>query len=176
MRSNATQEGSAPADPILGETWPERASQVLCQVALIALVLLTTAEVVARLFHTSLEITDEIGGYLLAAITFLSLPVALVGGALHKVEFVQARLKPRARIVCEIVFTLLSLGFAGILLWQLGRLVSRSYVAEVMAPTILGTPLWLPQSAMLVGTAVFTYSLLRLLKRDILRLRNEGRA
>lgn len=174
MREPSETAGSAAADPVLGETWPERASNILCQVALVGLVVLTSTEVVARVFHASIEITDEIGGYLLSAITFLSLPVALVGGALHKVEFIQARLGLKARLVSEIVFTGLGLAFAAILGWQLTRLVSRSYGADVAAPTILGTPLWIPQSVMLLGTVVFVYSLLRLLARDLGRWRARG--
>jgi TRAP-type C4-dicarboxylate transport system permease small subunit len=171
MQERERGAGSDPADPAMAESWPERLSNVLCQIALLAMVVLTTAEVIARLFHTSLEITDEVGGYLLAALTFLSLPVALVGGALHRVEFIQARLQPKGRLASEIAFTLLGLVLAFVLLWQIGRLVLRSHASEAAAPTILGTPLWIPQSAMLIGTAVFAYSLLRLLARDIARWR-----
>lgn len=54
-----------------------------------------------------------------------------------------------------------------ILGWQLTRLVLRSHRMEVEAPTLLGTPLWIPQSAMLVGTMFLIYSLLRVLRRDV---------
>ena len=49
-------------------------------------------------FGTSLQITDEVGGYLLVALTFLSMSVAEAHGAFHRVEFVQMRLSPSARI------------------------------------------------------------------------------
>jgi TRAP-type C4-dicarboxylate transport system permease small subunit len=142
----------------------ERMCRILCEATLLAMVVLISAEVVARMANFSFEIVDELGGYLLSALTFLSLPVALVGGAYHQVEYVRRRLSRRGRAVEGAVFTLLSLVFAVALVWQLWRLVYRSFAANVMAPTLLGTPLWIPQSAMLLGTAALIYSLLRVLR------------
>lgn len=148
---------------VLPRTAIESACLLLCELALLGMVLLTSAEVVARTFHFSFEVVDELGGYLLAALTFLSLPVALIAGAYHQVDYLQAALRPRQRIALAGVFTLLSLGFALLLLWQLWRLVSRSFASGVVAPTVLDTPMWIPQSAMLFGTAALIWSLLRVL-------------
>jgi TRAP-type C4-dicarboxylate transport system permease small subunit len=166
------------AEPKLAESWVERASSVACELVLLGMVLLISAEVVARLFHVSLEIVDEIGGYLLSALTFLSLSVALVGGAYHQVDYFQHRMSVRARAITGIAFLLLSLVFALVLEWQLWRLVTRSYASNVTAPTVLGTPLWIPQSVMLIGTTVLIYSLVRMLAaraRDLAR-REPGHA
>jgi TRAP-type C4-dicarboxylate transport system permease small subunit len=150
----------------LRETWVERACGILCELALGTMVVLISAEVVLRQFHYSLEVVDELGGYLLAALTFLSMPVALIDGAYHRVEYVQNRLRPRGRELVRLVFTALSLMFCLLLAWQLWRLVTRSFASNVIAPTVLGTPLWIPQSAMLVGTAALIFSLLRVLWRE----------
>ena len=157
----------------LRETLVERSCGVLCEIALAAMVVLISAEVVLRQFHYSLELVDELGGYLLAALTFLSLPVALAGGAYHQVEYVQQQLGARGRAVSGIVFTLLSLTFCLLLAWQLWRLVTRSYSSSVIAPTVLGTPLWIPQSAMLIGTAALIFSLARVLLNQSRRLVRE---
>lgn len=141
----------------------ERACGILCELALLAMVLLISAEVVARLFHYSFQVIDELGGYLLSALTFLSLSVALVGGAYHQVEYFHGSLGPRGKAAADLVFTLLSLAFALALEWQLWRLVTRSYASDVTAPTLLGTPLWIPQSAMLLGAAALIFSLVRVL-------------
>jgi TRAP-type C4-dicarboxylate transport system permease small subunit len=79
--------------------------------------------------------------------------------------------------VSGIVFTLLSLTFCLLLAWQLWRLVTRSYASSVIAPTVLGTPLWIPQSAMLFGTAALIFSLARVLVHQSRRLvREQGDA
>lgn len=147
----------------VGETLLERSCRVACEITLLAMVVLISAEVIARMANFSFEVVDEIGGYLFSALTFLSLPVALIGGAYHQVEYVRQRLGRRGRATGGIVFTLLSLMFSVVLLWQLWRLVFRSFTSGVIAPTLLGTPLWIPQSAMLIGVAALTLSLLRML-------------
>lgn len=164
--SGTAPPGAVPDGP--GESGAERFCLILCELALVGMVVLTFAEIVLRgVANVSLEITDEVGGYLLAAMTFLSLPVALGGGSFHQVEYVQARLGPRGRRLSRLVFTALSLTFVLLLEWQLGRLVLRSYASDVQAPTLLGTPMWIPQSAMVVGTAFLIYGLCRVLIHDL---------
>ena len=74
------------------------------------MIVLIGAEAIARnVFGTSLQITDEVGGYLLVAMTFLSMSVAEAHGAFHRVELVQVRLSRSARMISQIVFDLMSL-------------------------------------------------------------------
>ena len=155
----------------LPETVVERTCRALCELALIVMVLLTSAEVVIRVFSFSFEFVDEVGGYLLSALTFLSLPVALIGGAYHQVEYFHGRLDRRGRAIADLVFAFLSLLFAVILEWQLWRLVTRSFASHVIAPTLLATPLWIPQSAMLLGTAALIFSLGRVIAARLRLLR-----
>ena len=68
---------------------------------------------------TSLQITDEVGGYLLVAMTFLSMSVAEAHGAFHRVELVQVRLSRKAQMISQIVFDLMSLGASALVTWQL---------------------------------------------------------
>lgn len=124
------------------ETLIERLCARLCELALVASVVMIGAEVISRaLFHFSFEVTDEIGGYLLVAVSFLSLPVAQVHHGFHHVEFVQARLSPRGRAISRLAFDLMCLFCAAILLWQLARLEVTTWRSEDVASTILATPL-----------------------------------
>lgn len=144
------------------ETLLERLCQRLCELALVASVVMIGAEVISRaLFHFSFEVTDEVGGYLLVAISFLSLPVSQVHHGFHHVEFVQARLSPRARAWSRLIFDLVCLFCIAILLWQLARLELGTWRSEDVAPTILGTPLWIPRLSMPLGAAVLLLTLLR---------------
>lgn len=124
----------------------------LCGVSIVVLALLTTLEAICRgLLGFSLMISDEVGGYLLVAITFLGIGVAMGSGALFRVAFVVDRLSGRPRILVEIVFNLLALFVALILDWQMIQLVESSYRRGVVAATTLGTPLYLPQSVTVIG-------------------------
>jgi len=163
------------AEPIR-EGVVEKVCRILCELTLVVMVLVILVEIVARLFNHSFQVKDELGGYLLSALTFLSLPVALVGGAYHQVEFFHSWLGPRSKAVADLIFTALSLGFALALEWQLWRLVSRSYASNVLAPTLLGTPVWMPQVFMLLGCAALIFSLGRVLIANLRAISAAGRA
>jgi TRAP-type transport system small permease protein len=158
------------------ETLIERLCARLCELSLVVSVVMIGAEVTARaLFHFSFEITDEVGGYLLVAISFFSLPVSQVHHGFHHVEFVQARLSPRGRAISRLVFDLMCLFCAAILLWQLARLEWITWKSEDVASTILGTPLWIPRLTMPLGCAALTATLLRSLVGDLRRIGATGR-
>jgi len=163
-------------DNVASGTGPiENASEALCALFLIAMIILIAAEAIARnVFATSLQITDEIGGYLLVATTFLSMSVAEAHGAFHRVELVQARLGPSARLISQIVFDLMSLVASALITWQLARLVMNSWRSEDVAPTPLQTPLWMPQTTMAIGMFLLCLALVRTTLTKVRRLR--GRA
>ena len=153
------------------ETLLERLCQRLCELALVASVVMIAAEVMARaLFHFSFEVTDEVGGYLLVAISFLSLPVSQVHHGFHHVEFVQARLSPRGRAWSRLIFDSVCIFCVAILFWQLARLELGTWRAEDVAPTILGTPLWIPRLTMPLGAMVLLLTLLRTVIGDWRRI------
>ena len=155
----------------------ENASEVICALFLIAMIVLIGAEAIARnLFATSLQITDEIGGYLLVAMTFLSMSVAEAHGAFHRVELVQARLGQSARLASQIVFDLMALVASALITWQLTRLVMNSWRAEDVAPTPLQTPLWMPQTTMAIGMFLLCLALLRTILTKARRLRRSAQS
>jgi TRAP-type C4-dicarboxylate transport system permease small subunit len=168
--------GPAPGAISPGAGPLERLCEFLCALALMGMIGLIGAEAIARnLFDFSLQVADEVGGYLLVAVSFLSLSVAQAHGAYHRVELVQARLSPRARLISEILFDVAALAASGILTWQLTRLCLNSWRAEDVAPTPLLTPLWLPQLVMPIGTALVCVTLARTMLVKFRRIRQEPR-
>jgi TRAP-type C4-dicarboxylate transport system permease small subunit len=140
----------------------ENTSETLCALFLLAMIVLIGAEAIARnVFGTSLQVTDEVGGYLLVALTFLSMPVAEAHGAFHRVELIQSKLSPSGRIISQIVFDLMSLIASALITWQLTRLALNAWRAEDVAPTPLQTPLWMPQASMAIGMALLCFALIR---------------
>lgn len=143
-------------------TWLERGCMVICEIGIAVIAIVVITELITRnLFGFSFEASEELGGYIIVGISFLSLPVCQVYRAYHHVQFVQERLSPRMRALSHLVFDLLSLVFAGVLLWQLSRFVMQSYRSGDVSPTLLATPLWIPQGVMPIGIAAVTVSLLR---------------
>jgi len=165
-----------PSPHRLKEGLVERVCRLACIAALIVMLVVIAVDILTRsLLNFSFEISDELGGYLLVVITFVSLPVCQASDSFHRVQLVQSRLTPFWRAVSYVVFDLLSLAFCGLLLWQLVRFEWASFRFGDRAPTYLATPLWIPQAAMLIGAAALCFSMLRTLAADITRLRGAGK-
>jgi TRAP-type C4-dicarboxylate transport system permease small subunit len=140
----------------------ERVCMVLCEIGIGVMAFIVILEIVTRnLFNFSYEMSEELGGYIIIGITFLSLPVCQVYRSYHHVQFIQTRLPPRLRAMSHLLFDLLSLVFCGVLIWQLSRYVLQSWHSGDVAPTLLATPLWIPQLLMPIGSVAVTISLLR---------------
>jgi TRAP-type C4-dicarboxylate transport system permease small subunit len=140
----------------------EKACMTLCAVSIVVMGLVVITEIVTRnLFGFSFEISEEIGGYIIVGISFMSLPVCQVYRSYHHVQFVQARLSRRMQAASHLLFDILSLLFCLVVLWQLTRFVMDSYRSGDQAPTLLGTPLWIPQAFMPIGVLAATISVTR---------------
>lgn len=160
------------AVPTAGASLIDTACEAICSLFLLAMIVMIGAEAIARnIFGTSLQITDEVGGYLLVALTFLSMSVAEAHGGFHRVEFVQMRLSPRLRLITQIMFELMSLAASALVTWQLIRLALNSWHTEDVAPTPLATPLWMPQISMGIGMALLCFALLRTIAAKVRHLR-----
>ena len=158
------------------ETIVERVCKFACVAALVVMLVVIGIDIFTRsLFNFSFEISDELGGYMLVVITFVSLSVCQVNDSFHHVELVQSRLSPLGRAVSHVIFDVLSLAFCVLLLWQLIRFEISSYRFGDQAPTYLATPLWIPRLAMVIGAAALCFSMLRTLAADVARLRAPGR-
>src|SRR5262245_17230963 len=93
--------------------------KVASELALLVMLVLVAVDILTRwLFNFSFEISDEVGGYMLVVICFVSLSACHANGSFHEVEFVQARLGPRLRSASQLIFGLLSLVASGVLAWQ----------------------------------------------------------
>lgn len=139
----------------------ERASLVIANASLWGMLGITFAEVVARTFHFSLGLSDEVGGYLLATLTFFSLPACHAEKVFHQVEFLLSRLSARKRLVLELVFDVLCVACTAVLLWQCGRLAMNSLRSGELSQNGLDIPLWIPQTAVAVGLLGLAWAVTR---------------
>ena len=121
-------------------------------------------------FNSTTEHSDELVGYLLVGVSFLSLALCQSSGAFHRVEMVQMRLGPRGKAVSALVFDLLSFGYIALTDWYFLQFVMSSYRREAMASTPLATPLWIPETAMVVGAAMLLIVLGKAIVDDVRKL------
>jgi TRAP-type C4-dicarboxylate transport system permease small subunit len=176
MNSPADDGHASPDEPALPEGPVERICGLLGELTLVVMIVLIMTEIVTRgVFNFSFEIIDEVGGYLLVALAFLSLPVCVTGRAFHRVEFVLVRLSPRGRATISLVFTGVILFAVLVLDYYLARVVVQSYDQESLAMTRLATPFWIPQLFMPLGTTALAFTLTRRLVHDARRMIRAGK-
>ena len=154
--------GSPLAEDHAQESLLDKACKQLCRVALAVMVVIINLEIVTRnIFGFSLNISDEYSSYMLIAITFFSLPLCIVHGSLHRVTFVLDRVPDRWRTMLLVVFDLIAMVVVAVILVQVVWLVVGSRQLHTTAPTMLQTPVWIPQLAMPVGAAALLVGLCR---------------
>ena len=149
----------------------ERVSLWTSAFCMAGMALLMLAEIVLRgVFNSTTEHSDELVGYLLVGVSFLSLALCQSRGAFHRVEMVQMRLGPRGQLVSSLVFNLLSFAYIALTDWYFIQFVMSSYRREAMASTTLATPLWIPESVMIVGATLLLLALGRSILGDLRKL------
>ncbi|OLL31226.1 hypothetical protein BTH42_13600 [Burkholderia sp. SRS-W-2-2016] len=161
-------EHAGPAD----EGVIERVLRWMVHAIVLGLLVMMGVEMFVRAaLGMSMQISNEVGGYALVAICFLSLASGQSLHAYHRVQLVDRWLGMAARLRLKLLFDALSLAVACVLLGEMVRFELLSWQSGDVAATSLMTPLWLPRAAMLIGVAGLVCALLRTLAADTRRLR-----
>ena len=149
----------------------ERVSLWTSAFCMAGMAILILAEVLLRgVFNTTTEHSDELVGYLLVGVSFLSLALCQSRGAFHRVEMVQMRLGPRGQAVSALIFDLLSFAYIAVTNWYFLQFVLSSYRREAAASTVLATPLWIPETVMILGATLLLIVLGQAIVRDARKL------
>jgi len=111
--------------------------------------------ILRKLFNTSTKMCDEYTGYFQATIIFLTLAACLREKRHIRVDLIFRALSPAARGMFEIVTYLISLIFVSVAIWAIGKLVVDSFLLKATSYSPANTPLFIPQSVVLIGLIVF---------------------
>jgi TRAP-type C4-dicarboxylate transport system permease small subunit len=130
--------------------------------------------VMRHIFNAATIWADEVSGYLLVGIAFLGAAYTFKVDGHIRIEALMERLQAKTRQRLEFVTDALSIAFLVVFTWQACRLVKDSYVRVNLAPTLVRTPLYLPQLLLAIGLAWLCLQLLaHIVQRAIdLRARN----
>lgn len=146
----------------------ERTCGFLAKLTLVAMMVIIGAEVLLRnTIHYSWEGTDEVGSYLVVAVTFLSLATCQAYGGYHELQILKMKLSPRARATLNVVLHVACLIACLILLWQFSRLVMTSWRNADASMTSLRMPLWIPQLTMPIGVFAMCLALTKSIIADL---------
>ncbi len=129
--------------------------QITTGTVLTAMVLLVVSEAALRGFaKVSLGYVEEITGYFVVMLTFFGAALALRSGSLFQVSYLFDRLPFRVRTWLTLFFTGFALIICVVFAWKCHDLVLSSLARGNFAPTVLRTPLWIPQILLPSGFAV----------------------
>lgn len=153
MHSEQPLKGVAPAAPVFN--FLGKSIGVLSSVMLCALVTLVSLEVFLRsVFGYSLGFVEEVTGYLVVALTLFGAAMAVRANSLFQVQVVFDVLPLKLRRLLGTVFTLVAIVICVVLAWKTFGLVESSFGRGKFAPTVLRTPLWIPQTLLPLGFTV----------------------
>ncbi len=146
--------------------------------AFLLLALMVAVETVMRkVFNTSLQGVDELGGYILATSASLAMAVALVSRAHIRIDLLHDFAPRVLRIILNLL-AMASLAVCAILLLQMAWIsLDESILFTATAQTPWATPLRYPQTAWVVALALFVaVSLFQLVKMAVLSARGNWAA
>jgi TRAP-type C4-dicarboxylate transport system permease small subunit len=119
-----------------------------------AMMLLVVTDVAMRaVANRSTLIAEEMGGYLLVLIAYLGMAEAYKLGRHIRVDIVSKRLTGKVRAWIDVGLSFIGLVALLIVIWRAVIMVYRSYAGNVIIPGIFLTPVYLPQTLVVIGLA-----------------------
>lgn len=119
---------------------------LLCGIVLMGAVVLIMTEVLGRQFPAMrVGGSDEISGYVMAAIATWGFSYALVERAHVRIDLLHSRLPVAGRAVLDIVAMASVLLVAVLIAWHAWDVLDKSLARGSRSNTPLGVPLWMPQ-------------------------------
>ena len=120
------------------------------------LMFIIVIEVIGRfLFNTPLKGGVEISTIVMTWILFLPLAYALVRGAHVRVTLIVMHLPPRFNLIVEILVSIVSLGFFGLITYVGWLQFWDSFSVGEIMPAPIWIPLWLAKLAIPLGFFLF---------------------
>lgn len=150
---------------IRGIDWIYRVCGYLSAFSIVCLLVVIVAQVVFRWLGSSLPGASGYAGYLLGISTFLGLAYTLLEEGHIRVELFLGRFGAFSRILelWSVAFSVLIVAY---MTWYFWGATYWSFKFNDLSSSLDDTPLWIPQLAMTVGSAIFTLALLdRLIRR-----------
>ena len=129
---------------------------ILCGWGCFCLSILIGLDVVGRkLFHFSLQGTDELGGYIVAVTAAFGFSLSLIHRSHTRIDVFLVH-TPRPALAVLNVLAMFCTGlFAGFMAWRAWATLRESIEFGSLASTPWQTPLWIPQTVWVAGLIFF---------------------
>lgn len=131
---------------------------LLAGFGLLACVSLILVEIVARRLGAPLGGTDEVSGYVMAAVTSWGIGYALTERAHVRIDLLRVRGGAGFRAALDCLALLMLAGVALVTAWHGWGVLEKTLGTGARANTALETPLWIPQAIWWAGWSWFALS------------------
>lgn len=113
----------------------------------------------SELFDYIPRSADEFAGYCMAGSAFLALAYTFDAGEHIRVTLISHKLRGGARRSLDVFAMLMSTGLTVYLAWYMVKMTWISWQLHETTQGLIALPLWIPQSAMALGSTVFCIAL-----------------
>lgn len=133
-------------------TWIVNGCGFVCEMSLVALVLMVGFEVLSRnLFGLSFSGVEILSGYVLVLLTFLGGSVALRAGSVYRMQFVEGNFHPFLASILAILVHIVAIIFLSLIVYYSSNLVLSSFARGVTSQANASIKLWWLQVVIPVG-------------------------
>ncbi len=136
------------------------AGAVLAALCMVAIAVLTLAQIVGRMIGVLIVDAGELAGFAMAGSIFFALAHTLRTGGHIRVNLLLARMRPGIRRILEIWSLGLAIVLSGMFAVFSVRMVIESYEFNDVSTGMIPVPLWIPQLSMAAGAVLFLVALL----------------
>lgn len=128
-----------------------RAVALCLGLALLATVVLVLADVGLRQIGHSLGGSDEISGYVMAAVASWGLACGLVERAHVRIDLIRLRVNQRGKAALDVLAIIVLTAVVLLVAWYAWPVLEKTLARGSRANTPLATPLWIPQGIWFAG-------------------------
>jgi TRAP-type C4-dicarboxylate transport system permease small subunit len=132
-------------------------AELLAEIGLIGLLLIVIHEVIVRyVFDSPTLYSVELSEYLLVLVVFMSIGWVLKEDRHVAVTFVVDRLPEKIRLGLNLLTSLLTMAFLGIIVWKGGKTTLTAYTGNYHSSSLLDFPMWIPYALIPLGALVLS--------------------
>jgi C4-dicarboxylate transporter, DctQ subunit len=139
-----------------------RLCEIGCGACLILIAAFTLYEVVCRyIFDSPTQWSQDFSIYLMIWCAFLGLTPTDIAGQHIRIDVWYKRLSARPRAALELLIYIAMTGFAATAAWSAGGVVGQSIRLGRRSLSLIPIPMWIPQTALVVGLGLFGLECIR---------------
>ena len=151
-----------------------RGSSTLAGLAVLAIVLLISFDVLMRYFFNEPQLfVDELASFLEVLVIFGGLAQTFRVGGHVRVDLLTGRLPAPVRAWLRLVTLIIGLAFLGVVMWTTAQSALTAYRYGRVSSVML-YPLWLPMVLIPLGLGLMAVTMLATLKRQLRALGRDG--